>query len=131
MNDPLRPAPQRPDPDPAGLAAMNARHARRRRRAEAGLDVPETWDGFSDTLRGLFADAGLVGATGGLEAARLWSYLRRQMPEPCSLDDALDAGFLLDLNAEAVGRALDALRQAELVMGTAEGFVLLNPVTPF
>ena len=47
------------------------------------------------------------------------------------LDRALEGGFLLDLDAEAVGRALDLLRRAELVAGTAEGFVTFNPAVPF
>jgi hypothetical protein len=123
MDEPLNP--QVPADD------YEARRARRRRRAEAGLDVPETWEEFADVLQGLFADVGFLVAPDGLDAARLWFYLRGQVAPPISMDAALDAGFLLGLDAEAVGRALDLLRRAELVGGTAERFVTFNPAVPF
>jgi hypothetical protein len=69
-------------------------------------------------------------APGGLDAARLWFYVRGEVAPPCMVDDALEAGFLLDLDAEVVGRALDLLRRAELVGGPAEGVVTVKPALP-
>jgi hypothetical protein len=115
----------------AHIAEREARLARRRRAVEARLGVPEGWEGFTAVLRGLFGEAGFPDAPGGLDAARLWYYLEGQVAPPISLDAALDAGFLLGLDASAVGCALDLLRRAELVAGTARGFVTLNPAVPF
>jgi hypothetical protein len=115
----------------AQVAEREARRARRRRRVDARLGVPDTWEGFSDVLQDLIANAGFGGTPGGLEASRLWYYLQGQVAPPISMDDALDAGFLLGLDANAVGRSLELLRRAELVVGTARGFDTLNPAVPF
>jgi hypothetical protein len=128
MADPRQPSPQ------DELAAYNARMAPYRRRRQAGLLVPDEWEGFVDVIREMFVGLGFLEMPDGLQAARLWSYLRTNTPAgdaSFSLEDALDAGFLLDLGAEAVGRALDLLRHAELVAGTPEGFVTFNPAVPF
>ena len=118
----------------ADLDAMEARHARRRRRDEAALDVPETWADFPAELRSIFSDAGLGDAdreTDGLDAARLWVHLYNTAPRPCSLDFVLDQARLLDLDAATVGRALDALQRAEMVTGTPEALTVVNPAVPF
>ena len=57
--------------------------------------MPDTLDGFVDALQDLFADVGFVDAPSGLEAARLWSYLRTNTPAEArafTLEAAVDAG---------------------------------------
>lgn len=112
------------DPNAGWKPEHLAARARRRRRAEAALDVPDTCEGFDPDLRPMLEPV-------GLDAAHLWFYIRRLAPPPCTLDFALEAGFLLDMDAAAVGRALDALRLAELIAGDGDGFAVLNPAVPF
>src|SRR5690606_5899978 len=107
---------------------------RRRRRNKAALDVPETWADFPAELRSIFFDAGLGDAErepDGLDAARLWVHLYNVAPRPCPLDFVLDQAPLLDLDAATGGRALDALRRAEMVTGTPDALAVVNPAVPF
>lgn len=99
---------------------METRHARRRP-DEVALDVPETWEALPAELRSIFFDAGLDNTErkpDGLDAARLWVHLYNVAPRPCALGFVLEQAPLLNLDAAAVGRALGALRQAEMVTGT-------------
>lgn len=96
------------DDDARELDAHRIDQERRRRRQRVGLDVPP------------FLDAPDQAAPG---AGPLWVNL----PERFTLDQALDVGRSLQLDAAAVASALQALRLAELAADVPGGMAKVAP----